>query len=116
MVRLAIYIFLALLVAVALAWWLDAPGEVTINWRGGQYYTSFAAIVFFTAFLLGVALLLQSLWHWVRRDMPLVGENRHLTRQGKGLTFLNQAIVALVGHHGAPVFARHNPPIAQSLQ
>ena len=41
----------ALIVAVALAWWLDAPGEVTINWRGGQYYTSFAAIVFFTAFL-----------------------------------------------------------------
>ncbi|MEE8294499.1 MAG: tetratricopeptide repeat protein [Sphingomonadales bacterium] len=100
MVRLAIYIFLALLVAVALAWWLDAPGEVTINWRGGQYYTSFAAIVFFTAFLLGVALLLQSLWHWVRRDMPLVGENRHLTRQRKGLTFLNQAIVALAAGDG----------------
>lgn len=100
MVRLAIYIVLALFVAVAIAWWLDAPGEVTINWRAHQYNTSFAAIVFFTAFLLGVALLIQSLWHWIRRDMPLVGENRHLTRQQKGLTYLNQAIVALAAGDG----------------
>ncbi len=100
MVRLAIYIFFALLVAVALAWWLEAPGEVTINWRGGQYYTSFAAIVFFTAVLLGIALLLQKFWYWIRRDMPLVGENRHLTLQRKGLTYLNQAIVALAAGDG----------------
>lgn len=100
MVRLAIYIFIALVVAYTLSWWLDAPGEVTINWRGGEYYTSFAAMVFFTAVLLSIGLLLQGLWHWVRRDMPLVGESRHLTRQRKGLTYLNQAIVALAAGDG----------------
>lgn len=100
MLRLTIYVILALFVAASVAWWVDYPGEVTINWRVWEIHTSFAALVFIFAGLLGIGLGLQSLWHWLRRDMPLVGENRHLTRQRKGLTYLNQAIVALAAGDG----------------
>jgi len=100
MLRLTLYIILALLITASLAWWLDAPGAVAIDWRGWQINTSFVVLVFLFAGLLAIGLLIQALWHWARRDMPLIGENRHLNRQQRGLKFLNQAIVALAAGDG----------------
>lgn len=100
MIRLTIYIILALLIAASLAWWIDAPGAVSITWRSWQIDTTFAFLVFLVAGLLAVGLLIQALWHWARRDMPLIGENRHLNRQQRGLGLLNQAIVALAAGDG----------------
>ena len=98
--RLILYLVLALIVAAGLAWWVDNPGAVTITWFSWQVDTSFAALVFILAGLLALGLLIQAAYLWAKREMPVVGENRHLQRQKQGLSALNQAIVALAAGDG----------------
>lgn len=98
--RLVLYLVLALAVAAGLAWWIDNPGAVTIHWFSWQIDTSFAALVFILAGILALGLLIQAAYIWAKREMPLVGENRHLYRQQRGLKILNQAIIALAAGDG----------------
>ena len=80
MKRLVIYMVIVLLVSTSLAWWADNPGAVTINWLDREIHTSFAVLFFIVAFILAVGLALQSLWKWAKREMPVVGENKHLNQ------------------------------------
>lgn len=98
--RLVITLIVVLVVASSLAWWADHPGYVTITWETWRIDTSFAVLVFFAALLLAAGLALQALYHWAKRDLPFVGENRHLRRQRRGLDALNRAIVALAAGDG----------------
>ena len=98
--RLILYLVLALLAAAALAWWVDNPGAVTITWFSWQIDTSFAVLVFLIAFALALGLVIQWLYLWARREMPVIGENRHLRRQQRGLKILNRAIISLAAGDG----------------
>ena len=98
--RLVIYMVIVLVVSISLAWWADNPGAVTISWLGRDIHTSFAVLFFIIAFVLAVALVLQSLWKWAKREMPVVGENKHLKRQQRGLDTLNKAVLALAAGDG----------------
>ena len=87
-------------ISISLAWWADHPGAVTISWLGHDIYTSFAVLFFLVALLLAFGLVIQSLWNWAKREMPVVGENKHLRRQERGLEILNKAVVALAAGDG----------------
>jgi HemY protein len=89
-----------LVVSTSLAWWADHPGAVIISWLEFEIYTSFAVLFFMVALLLAFGLVIQSLWNWAKREMPIVGGNKHLRRQERGLEALNKAIVALAAGDG----------------
>lgn len=100
MKRLVIYMVIILVVSTSLAWWADHPGAVIISWLDFEIYTSFAVLFFMVALLLAFGLVIQSLWNWAKREMPIVGGNKHLRRQERGLEALNKAIVALAAGDG----------------
>ncbi|MCH8347290.1 MAG: tetratricopeptide repeat protein [Proteobacteria bacterium] len=100
MKRLVIYMVIILAISISLAWWADHPGAVTISWLGHDIYTSFAVLFFMVALLLAFGLVIQSLWNWAKRELPVVGENKHLRRQERGLEILNKAVVALAAGDG----------------
>ncbi len=91
---------IVLAVSTSLAWWADHPGAVTISWLGREIHTTFAFLFFAVALLLAIGLVLQSLWNWAKREMPVVGENKNLRRQERGLETLNKAVVALAAGDG----------------
>ena len=89
--------FLATFGAVMLA---DNPGDVTIDFQGLRFYSSFAELAAVAAFLMLVAGGLVWLTGWLKRDVPLFGSNSVIKRQARGLKMLNQSLVALsAGDH-----------------
>jgi HemY protein len=95
MIRLFITLIIALLVGATLAWLLDHPGQVVIEWESWLIETSLAVLAIGIALLLLLVLVLQQLWHWARRDLPFVGAQRHLRRQKRGLEAMNNSVLAL---------------------
>lgn len=100
MLRLFIYMAMVLGVAWLLALWAGNPGTVTITWQNLEINTSFAVLVFAIAGFLTIGLLAQKLYMWAKREMPIIGENKHLKRQERGLNTLNKAVVALAAGDG----------------
>ncbi|WP_417452160.1 heme biosynthesis protein HemY [Kordiimonas sp.] len=100
MTRVVLWFIVILLLAVGAAWLADNPGDVTIDFQGLRFYTSFAALAAFLAAAMALAALVVWLFGWLRRDMPFFGSNRVVKRQGRGLKLLNQSLVALsAGDH-----------------
>lgn len=100
MFRLFIYMVIVLGVAWFLSQWAGNPGTVTISWQNLEINTSFAVLVFAVAGVLTIGLLLQKLYVWAKREFPVIGENRHMKRQERGLNTLNKAVVALAAGDG----------------
>ena len=100
MFRLFIYMVIVLGVAWFLSQWAGNPGTVTISWQNLEINTSFAVLVFAVAGVLTVGLLLQKLYVWAKREFPVIGKNRHMKRQERGLNTLNKAVVALAAGDG----------------
>ncbi|WP_417456527.1 heme biosynthesis protein HemY [Kordiimonas sp.] len=100
MTRLLLLFVGILAVAAGAAWLADHPGNVTIDFQGMRFYTSFAALTGFAAGLMALAALTVWLYGWLKRDMPFFGSNSVIKRQGRGLKMLNQSLVALsAGDH-----------------
>lgn len=100
MIRLFLWTALILVVAWAAAMLADNPGAVTIDFQGRRIYTSFAAMVLAASIVAALAALTVWLAGWIRRDMPVLGKNADIKRQGRGLKMLNQSLVALsAGDH-----------------
>ncbi len=95
MTRLFFVFALLLAGAAAAAWFADNPGAATIRFAGLEVYTSFAAL----ALAAGAVSALVGVSVWgagvLRRQLPLVGTERAIKRQRRGLTLLNKALVAL---------------------
>lgn len=87
-------------VAFCAVWLADNPGEVTIDFQGLRFYTSFAELTFVAGFLAVLAGFVVWLVGWIRRDMPVFGSNQVVKRQARGIKMLNQSLVALsAGDH-----------------
>lgn len=100
MTRLFLWLALVLLAAWCAAWLADTPGIVAIDFQSYRINTSFAAIVLVAAVMAAVSAALVWLIGWIRRDMPVLGKNAEIKRQGRGLKMLNQSLVALsAGDH-----------------
>jgi len=100
MIRLFLWVSAILLVAFGAARLADNPGAVTIDFAGLRVYTSFASMVLVAAIVAATTASIVWLVGWIRRDMPILGKNAEIKRQGRGLKMLNQSLVALsAGDH-----------------
>lgn len=100
MIRLFLGFIAICLLAYGAALVANNPGTVTIDLGGVRFYSDFARLS-----LLVVSLALFTgfiVWFvgWLKRDMPILGSNKVIKRQARGLKILNQSLVALsAGDH-----------------
>ncbi len=100
MTRLFLSLLGILAVTVIAVWLVDHPGAVTINFQGWRLYTSFAAIVLALVLMIALTAGIVAFAGWLKRDLPVIGKNAEIKRQGRGLKMLNQSLVALsAGDH-----------------
>ena len=101
MIRVALWFILFFAIAAGAVWLANHPGDVTIDFSGLRFYSSFAELILMAAILAGLVALAVWFVGWVRRDMPVFGSNAIVKRQTRGLKMLNQSLVALsAGDHG----------------
>jgi len=95
MIRLALYITLAIFLALGAVWLADNPGTLLLNWQGREIRMS-AAIFGLLIFLYTVLCwYLFKLYRWFRTDNPLKSPKRMESRRQKGLAELDLGWAAL---------------------
>jgi len=100
-IRVALWFILFFVVAWGAVLLANHPGEVTINFQGLRFYSSFAELILMAAILAALVGVTVWLGGWLKRDMPVFGSNSAVKRQARGLKMLNQSLVALsAGDHG----------------
>ncbi len=104
MIRLTLYITLAILLALAAVWLADQPGHLLLTWRGWEIRMSVAIFCLLLLFYTAACWLLFRLYRWARRDNPLTSPRRQQSRRQKGLSALDLAWSALAVHdHDAAI-------------
>ena len=102
MIRLIIGFVLILALVAGAAWMADHPGAVHITFENFVVDTSVAALTMLIAALVLIACGIFWAYIWLRNDAPIVGKNRILKRQQRGLEHLNDAMLALAaGDHSS---------------
>lgn len=95
MIRLFFYAFAVLALAVSAAWMADHPGAVSIEFDQWQVDTSFAFMGLMVLILMALSALILWTIGYLSREMPLIGSNRIIKRQSRGLALLNRSMIAL---------------------
>lgn len=95
MIRLFSYAALILVFAVGAAWFADHPGTVKIDFVQWQVETSFAFLGLVITSLMALAAFTIWLMGYLSREMPIMGSNRVIKRQRRGLLLLNRSMIAL---------------------
>lgn len=102
MIRLGLYITLAILIALGAVWFANHPGQVMLIWQGWEIQLSVAVLwllVFLYTVLCG---MLVRLYFWFRVDNPLNSPKRQERRRAKGRAELDLGWSALaVGDRAA---------------
>ncbi|WND03754.1 heme biosynthesis HemY N-terminal domain-containing protein [Temperatibacter marinus] len=104
MIRVLLYIAGILILAYGASWMADHPGAVTITFVEWQVTTTFAFLGLLVALLMAFAAFLIWMVGYLARELPLVGSNRVIKRQSRGLVLLNRSLIAL--STGEPALAR----------
>ena len=95
MIRVAFYLILVGLVALAAAWFADRPGDVAVTWLGMQIETSLMVVVVALVAVVAVAILLWSLLR-VFLHMPRRLQDRlHQRRERRGRLALTKGLLAV---------------------
>ncbi|PCI51046.1 MAG: hypothetical protein COB49_02910 [Alphaproteobacteria bacterium] len=101
MIRLGLYITLAIFLALCAVWFADNPGNLQLNWRGWEIRMS-VAVFGLLIFLYTVSCwYLFKLYRWFRTDNPLASPKRMASRREKGLAELDLGWSALAIHDKA---------------
>lgn len=95
MSRLFLFLLLIFALAFGVSWLADHPGSVAIEFQDWVINSSMAGLVAVIGLLMGLVALLVVLIGYLSREMPFFGSNRVIKRQGRGLTLLNQSMIAL---------------------
>jgi HemY protein len=94
MIRLIVFLVIAVAVAVVASWFADNPGRVTLTWQGMRIETSVAILALA---VLAVGILITMLFEILRllRVAPRrFRERRHRARESEGYLALSQGMVA----------------------
>ncbi len=89
MIRLALYIILAIVFALSAVWFADHPGALQINWQGWEVRMSMAIFSFLVLLYSLSIWILFKLYRWFKTGNPLTSPKRQATRREKGLTQLD---------------------------
>jgi HemY protein len=95
MIRVLFFLVVLIALALGLAWLIDRPGDVTLNWQGYRIETSFLVGL---GILLALAAALVLLWHIVRfalRSPSAISIANRARRREKGYAALSRGIVAV---------------------
>jgi HemY protein len=95
MLRILVYLFLLIALAVGLAWLMDHPGEIVLNWQGYRIKTSL--LVGLGAILSAVAALVLA-WNFLRSAISspaAMARASRVRRREKGFAALSQGIHAV---------------------
>src|ERR1700740_310329 len=95
MLRVLVYLFLLVALALGLAWLMDHPGEIVLNWQG--YRIKMSLMVGLGAILSAVAALVLA-WNFLRsaiRSPAAMARASRVRRHEKGFAALSQGIHAV---------------------
>jgi HemY protein len=95
MIRVAIYLAFIGLLAVAVAWFADRPGEVAISWQGFRIDTSVAVLLIAVAAVSMLAILAWSMLRALLRTPARLRLARQARRGRRGYLALSRGLIAV---------------------
>ncbi len=95
MIRLALYIALAIIIALCAVWFVDNPGQMQLNWHGWEVRMSVAVFCLLVFLYTVFCWYIFRLYRWFRIDNPLKSPKRLESRRQKGLAELDLGWAAL---------------------
>jgi HemY protein len=95
MIRVAIYLAVVGLLAVAAAWFADRPGEVAITWQGFRIETSVALLLIAVAVISGLGILAWSMLRTLVRTPARLRLTRQARRGRRGYLALSRGLIAV---------------------
>lgn len=109
-----IFFLLGLCIAVvAVVWFVQNPGDVTLDWRGRRIETSVGILLLATVIFGGICAIIYRFWRFLRRAPHQVGMAMKGRRQRKGYEALGRGMVAVAA--GDAPEARKNARRADAL-
>lgn len=101
------------LAVVAVVWFVQNPGDVTLDWRGRRIETSVGVLLLAGVIFGGLCAVIYRFWRFMRRAPRQVGLALKGRRQRKGYEALGRGMVAVAA--GDASEARKNARRADSL-
>lgn len=109
-----IFFLIGLCIAVvAVVWFVQNPGDVTLDWRGRRIETSVGVLLLAGVFFGGLCAITYRFWRFLRRAPHQVGLAMQGRRQRKGYEALGRGMVAVAA--GDSSEARKNARRADAL-
>ncbi len=126
MIRLALYITLAILLALGAVWLADNPGSLLIHWQSHEIRMTVAIFGLLILLYTILCWYIFKLYRWFRTDNPLKSPKRMESRRQKGLTELDLGWAALAvqdraaalkhGKKARGLLPEHNGPLRLLLR
>jgi len=101
------------LAVVAVVWFVQNPGDVTLDWRGRRIETSVGVLLLAGVIFGGLCAIVYRFWRFLRRAPHQVGLAMKSRRQRKGYEALGRGMVAVAA--GDASEARKNARRADAL-
>ncbi|HEX3538492.1 MAG TPA: heme biosynthesis HemY N-terminal domain-containing protein, partial [Stellaceae bacterium] len=95
MVRVLFFVVVLIALALGLAWLIDRPGEVTLNWQGYRIETSFLVGLGILLALLAALVMIWNILRFTFRFPPAMSVANRTRRREKGYAALSRGIVAV---------------------
>jgi HemY protein len=95
MVRVLFFVVVLIASALGLAWLIDRPGEVTLNWQGYRIETSFLVGLGILLALLAALVMIWNILRFTFRFPPAMSVANRTRRREKGYAALSRGIVAV---------------------
>src|ERR1700730_6455890 len=95
MVRVLFFVVVLIALALGLAWLIDRPGEVTLNWQGYRIETSFLVGLGILLALLAAVVMIWNILRFTFRLPPTMSVANRTRRRDKGYAALSRGIVAV---------------------
>lgn len=109
-----IFFLIGLCVAVlAAVWFVQNPGEVTLEWQGWRLDTSIGILALGVLFFAGIVAALYRFWRFLRRAPHQISVSMRARKQQKGYIALSSGMVAVAA--GDANEARRNARRAEAL-
>jgi HemY protein len=94
MIRLIVFLVVAVALAWVATWLVNNPGSVSLTWQGMQIETSVAVAIVAVAAVAIVAVILFEILRWLRQVPVRVIQAHRRSRRDKGYNALSQGLVA----------------------
>ena len=113
MIRLILFLVVAVVLALLATWFADHPGRVALTWQGVHVETSVALLILGVLLFAVLVTIVFELLRLLRRAPRRFGERRRISRREHGYQALSQGMVAAAA--GDVAAAKHLTRRAEKL-